>query len=270
MKQMTFFQFLIGLSALLLLSTCQKDEEITTNLPQGFPAGCLLEKRSGDGFENEYEFDDDGLLLTKPPTYVLVDSLSITVEGRRTYQRDAQGRVIRANEVNADGKLLSYYEYEYEGSNEIPSRRNNYDIENNGSEDLKNYAVYESEGNKVLSIRSFSATGELFETMTYAYNDEASQYTLRRYDEDGALDGKEVYTYNPERINPYYSILVFPFYDDTYALEKKEEFDASGAIDISRSYSVNYDIDENGRIINLQRIYLDGDTFNQSFIYECD
>lgn len=28
--------------------------------------------------------------------------------------------------------------------------------------------------------------------------------------------------------------------------------------------------DENGRIINLQRIYLDGDTSNQSLIYECD
>ncbi|NBC05719.1 MAG: hypothetical protein GVY26_00820, partial [Bacteroidetes bacterium] len=63
MKQTTFFQTLIGLSALLLLSACEKDEEITTNLPQGFPAGCLLEKRSGDFFEFEYEFDDDGLLL---------------------------------------------------------------------------------------------------------------------------------------------------------------------------------------------------------------
>lgn len=255
MKQTTFFQFLIGLSALLLLSTCQKDEEITTNLPQGFPAGCLLEKRSGGGFENEYEFDDDGLLLAS-------DS--------RTYQRDAQGRVVRTNVFDSSGEFLLYFENEYEGSSDIPSRVETYGIEDDGSEVFWGHFVYESEGNKVVSIRSFSATGELDQTITYEYDDEASQYTLRRYDEDGALYDKELYTYNPERINPFYSVLVFPSYDDIYAIEKKEVFDASGAIDISRSYSVNYDIDENGRIINRQRIYLNGDTVNESLIYDCD
>ena len=43
-----------------------------------------------------------------------------------------------------------------------------------------------------------------------------------------------------------------------------------GSIDVNRSYSVTYDIDENGRIINRQSIYLDGDTYNCSLIYECE
>jgi hypothetical protein len=239
----------------LLLSTCEKDEELTTNLPQGFPAGCLLEKASlGSNFKIEYEFDENGLLLASDNS---------------TYQRDVQGRVVRVNFPTSSGELWYYYEYEYEGSDEIPSRRNDYDIED-GSGVLVNYGIYESEGNKVLSIRSFSATGELSQTTTYEYDDEASQYTLRRYNVDGALDEKEVYTYNPERINPFYSIQDFPAYADTYALEKMEEFDASGAIDINRSYSFTYDIDENGRIINFQIIYLDGDTDNGSLIYECE
>lgn len=262
MKQTTFFQFLIGLSALLLLSTCQKDEEITTNLPQGFPAGCLLEKLSTDVYEIEYEFDDDGSWLRL--TLSFLGNVNVN-----TCQRDAQGRIVRVNRLTSSGELFGYYEYEYEGSNGIPSRRNDYDIKD-GSGVLDDYRVYESEGNKILSIRSFSANGELSATTTYAYDDEASQYTLRRYDEDGALDRKEVYTYNPERINPYYSISDFSSYDDTYAIEKKEGFDASGAIDISDSYSVNYDIDENGRIINLQYISLNGDTSNESLIYDCD
>ena len=240
MKQTTFFQTLIGLSALLLLSACEKDEEITTNLPQGFPAGCLLEKRSGDGFEYEYEFDDDGLLLAYDNS---------------TYQRDGQGRVVRINSLTSSGELSFYSEYEYEGSSEIPSRRNDYYIKD-GSRVLDDYRVYESEGNKVLSIRYFSASGELTQTITYEYDDEVSQYTLRRYDEDGALYSKEVYTYNPEMIHPYYSVWDFPAYADTNAPEKREVFDASGSIDVSRSYSATYDIDENGRIINLQVIYL--------------
>ena len=92
---------------------------------------------------------------------------------------------------------------------------------------MVNYRIYESEGNKVLSIRYFSASGELSQTRTYEYDDEVSQY-LRRYDEDGALIEKEVTTYNPEMIHPYYSVWDFPAYANTYALEKKEEFDASG------------------------------------------
>ena len=268
---MTFFQFLIGLSALLLLSTCEKDEEITTNLPQGFPAGCLLEKRSSFELEHDLEnkFDENGLLLEKP-VYAYIDSSIVVLAWIETYQRDIQGRVVRRNRLSSPGELESYYEYEYEGSNEIPSRRESYGVKDDGSEFSLGHAVYESEGNKVLSIRSFSAIGELFETKTYEYNDEASQYIIRRYDGDEALGYKEVNTYNPERINPFYSIQDFPAYADTYALEKKERFDESGSVYVSSSYSVTYDIDENGRIINRQIIYLDGNTYNVSLIYECE
>lgn len=273
----------ICLFIITVFSACEKEVGDGLNLPDAFPKGCLLEEYTltdplGNIYRYEYDFDNEGLVIAN--TQYFDDNGDFDVGGRYTYQRDDLDRLERVNRLDEeDGYsfVVGYRSYQYDDNGIIPSKIEYFDIVN-GSEILRYYIEYKYKGVKTLeSIESRNivfldemGTITRVNLYTYEYEEEADQLiVIVRVYEDGALFSRMIYTYDKGAPNPRYSISSFLNFT-AYKLQKTKSFDGSGDIKASRSFTNVYDVDENGRRINLQRFYLNGDIATYDFKYKCD